>query len=115
MWQVDFYKTSTGKIPLTEFMDSLPKKLKVKALSDIGLLEELGTDIRLPYSKHLKNGLFELRIQQSNNNVRIFYFFFIEKKIILTNGFIKKTQKIPSKEIERGLMYKEDYERRLKK
>ena len=49
MWQVDFYKTSTGKIPLTEFMDSLPKKLKVKAFSDIGLLEELGTDIRLPY------------------------------------------------------------------
>jgi len=115
MWHIDFYKTKEGKTPLIEFMDSLSIKMRAKAVSDIELLENLGTDIRMPYSKHIKDGLFELRIQQSNNIVRIFYFFFIEKQIILTNGFIKKTQKTPSIEIDRGLQYKADYERRYKK
>lgn len=43
---------------------------------------------------------------------RIFYFFFDGKKIILTNGFIKKTQKTPPIELEKALSYKTDYERR---
>lgn len=43
------------------------------------------------------------------------YFFFIGKKIILTNGFIKKTQKTPRKYIELALAYKADYVQRGEK
>ncbi|MGL4867269.1 MAG: type II toxin-antitoxin system RelE/ParE family toxin [Cetobacterium sp.] len=43
---------------------------------------------------------------------RIFYFFFTKEKIVLTNGFIKKTQKTPKKEIEKAKEYKFDYIRR---
>jgi len=47
--------------------------------------------------------------------VRIFYFFIVNNKIILTNGFIKKTQKTPSSEIILAKKYKADYERRFLK
>ena len=56
-----------------------------------------------------------MRISASRDEARIFYFFLIENKIILTNGFIKKTQKTPRKEINRALEYKADYERRCLK
>jgi len=62
----------------------------------------------------LKDGIFEFRIQCSGDNARILYFFKVGKKIIVTNGFIKKTQKAPASEIEKAITYKKDYERRFK-
>lgn len=86
--------------------------MRAKAIKEIDLLEEYGTTLREPYSKFIKNGIFELRIKLAADISRVFYFFFDEKKIILTNGFIKKTQKTPETEIEKALKYKADYERR---
>ena len=56
--------------------------------------------LREPYSKHLDDGIFEIRCKVGNNITRVIYFFYYEGKIILTNGFVKKTQKTPKKEIE---------------
>lgn len=86
--------------------------MRAKAIKEIDLLEEYGTTLREPYSKFIKNGIFELRIKLATDISRVFYFFFDGKKIILTNGFIKKTQKTPEIEIEKALKYKADYERR---
>lgn len=52
------------------------------------------------YSKHLEDGIFEVRGKIGNDISRVLYFFYINEKIILTNGFIKKTQKTPKKEID---------------
>ena len=68
----------------------------------------------MPYSSHIRDGIFELRVQQAGDIVRVFYFFIIGKKIILTNGFLKKTKKTPPSEINKALGYKADYERRHK-
>ena len=43
---------------------------------------------------------------------RVLYFFYVDRHIILTNGFIKKTKKTPLKEIERAKQYRSDYLRR---
>jgi len=40
------------------------------------------------------------------------YFFYHGREIILTNGFIKKTQKTPKKEIELAKKYRDDYLRK---
>lgn len=75
----------------------------------IQLLQDNGYRLREPYSKALENGIFELRIKQGNNISRIMYFFYVDQHIILTNGFIKKTQKTPRSEIEKAKKYRADY------
>lgn len=115
MWQIEYYETENGKMPAYEFINELPAKLRAKAAMDLTLLEELGNQIKLPYSRPMKNGLHELRINQGGDAARVFYFFFVGEKIILLNGFIKKTQKTPDKELDKALKYKADYERRCYK
>jgi len=109
MYNIEFYEKSNGKIPVKEFLNKLEKKMRTKALREIVLLRDHGRDLREPHVKYMKNGVFELRIKTGSDISRIFYFFFTGEKIILTNGFIKKTQKTPSKEIEKALEYKNDY------
>ena len=74
------------------------------------MIEELE---RIPeiYLKHIEStdGLYEIRIKQGNDIFRIFCFFDQGKLIILVNGFQKKTQKTPKKEIEKALKIMEEY------
>jgi phage-related protein len=90
MWNIEFYEKDTGEIPVKKFLKSLEIKMRAKAVKEIEILENLGTALREPYSKLIQDGIFELRIQFSGDIARIFYFFVIGNKIILTNGFIKK-------------------------
>ena len=75
-------------------------------------LEEKGPALREPFSKPLGDGIFEIRAKQGSNISRVLYFFVIGRKIILTNGFVKKTVKPPPGEIERAKRYRADFQRR---
>lgn len=75
----------------------------------IELLAENGSALREPYSKHLVDGIFELRAKFGSDISRVFYFFVIGKRIVLTNGFIKKTQKTPKSEIELAKKYRNEF------
>ena len=114
MFDVEFYRLPNGKAPVEEFLDSLNVKMRNKALNSLVLLEEFGNTLREPHSKPIGEGIFELRIKFASDITRIFYFFYVGNKIVLTNGFIKKTQKTPPAEIELAKKYKEDYEARSK-
>ncbi|MCD7790709.1 MAG: type II toxin-antitoxin system RelE/ParE family toxin [Bacteroides thetaiotaomicron] len=63
----------------------------------------------MPYSKSLGDGIFELRCQTGNDISRVLYFFYYGGKIVLTNGFIKKTQKTPSSEIKLAKARRKDF------
>lgn len=112
MFDVEFYKKSDGTYPAEEFILSQDVKMKTKLFRLLELLELKGNELREPYSKSLSDGIFEIRANQGNNITRVLYFFVVGKKIILTNGFVKKTQKTPENEIELAKKYREDYERR---
>jgi phage-related protein len=56
------------------------------------------------------DGLYEIRVQIGNDIFRIFCFFDEGKLIVLANGFQKKTQKTPQKEIDKALKIKAEYE-----
>lgn len=116
MFTLEFYTLENSKKPVEEFIMGLEPKMQVKAIDSLEILQERGNTLREPYSKAVKGaeGLFELRIKFSSDITRIFYFFYTGKKIIATNGFIKKTQKTPKAEIELAMKYKADYERRNK-
>ena len=109
MFEIEFYKTEDGKEPVEDFIDSLDDKMAAKLVALMEVLEEMGTELRMPYSEHLEDGIFELRCKQGSNITRALYFFYIGKKIVVTNGFVKKTQKTPSKEIKTAKARRADW------
>jgi phage-related protein len=94
-----------------EFFIQQRDKVKDKIIWTLELIQELE---RVPetYLKHIENtdGLYEIRVQQGSDIFRIFCFFDQGKLIILANGFQKKTQKAPKKEIEKAIKIKNEYE-----
>ncbi|MCR5833438.1 MAG: type II toxin-antitoxin system RelE/ParE family toxin [Selenomonadaceae bacterium] len=111
-FQVDFYETEDGKQPIEDFLNELDVKTRAKMISLMEILQEKGTSLREPYTKHLDDGIFELRCSSSVNVSRALFFFYIGNKIIITNGFIKKTQKTPRKEIQLAKNRRTEYLRR---
>lgn len=113
-FDVQFYVKESGEVPVEEFLMALDKKMRSKLSGIIAILQEYGNLLREPYSKHLEDGIYELRGKVGNDISRVLYFFYCDGKIILTNGFIKKTQKTPRLEIERAKKYRADYMGRCK-
>ncbi len=89
-------------------------KLRVKTMRSIMLLEEFGTELRLPYSRPLGDGIFELRSISGSNITRVLYFFIKGNTAILTHGFTKKQSKTPVREITKAKFYRSDYEKCIK-
>lgn len=112
-FEVTFYAKQDGSIPLREFINGMNAQLHARTLRMIELLRERGNELREPYTKPLSDGIFELRIQSGNNAARICYFFMVGRNIIMTNGFIKKTQKTPQSEIDKAKQFRADYLSRL--
>ncbi len=108
-FEIIFYTKSDGSEPAKEFVLSLDKKMKARMLRIIRLLKLNGTELRMPYSEHLEDGIFELRAKVGSDVSRVLYFFIVGRKIIITNGFIKKTQKTPKNEIILAKKYRYDY------
>ena len=107
--EIDFFRKQNGDCPVQKYLESLNPKLRAKTLRSIMLLEEFGENLRMPISKSLGNGLFELRTVFGSDTTRVIYFFVIDNKAILTHGFTKKTQKTPPSEIEKANEYRTEY------
>ena len=58
-------------------------------------------------------GIFELRAKFGSDISRVLYFFFAGRRVVLTNGFVKKTQKTPKAEIELAKQYRKDFLRQV--
>lgn len=112
---VEFYEKENGEIPVINFIDSLEPKMGAKVLSLIEILEEKGNQLRLPYSECLEDGIFELRCKFGSDITHTLYFFYEGANIILTNGFVKKTQKTPAQEIKLAKLRRDDYLSRKEK
>lgn len=106
---VEFYEKENGDIPVEEFLDGLNIRMKAKSVGLIKILQEKGNLLREPYSKPLGDGIFELRCKVGNDISRVLYFFYYNGKIIMTNGFVKKTRKTPRAVIDRAKAYRDDY------
>lgn len=88
MFQLEFYETEDGKQPVSDFLDSLNVKMSAKMTGLMEILEERGTELRLPYSRSLGG------------------------RIIVTNGFTKKTLKTPPGEIKLAKARRADWIKR---
>ncbi|WP_395061738.1 type II toxin-antitoxin system RelE/ParE family toxin [Flavobacterium sp.] len=93
-----------------DFLGLQNPKVKAKIAWTLKLIEEI-QQVPETYLKHIEetDGLYEVRIQQGSDIFRVFSFFDEGKLIVLANGFQKKTQKTPKKEIVKALKIKKEY------
>lgn len=93
-----------------DFLEKQNPKVKAKIAWTLKLIEEI-QKVPETYLKHIEetDGLYEVRIQQGSDIFRVFSFFDEGKLIVLANGFQKKTQKTPKKEIVKALKIKTEY------
>ena len=101
---------------LDDFLRKQRPKVVEKIIQTLRMIEVLE---RIPAShlKHIEgtDGLFEIRIQFGSDIFRVFCFFDDGKLVVLLSGFQKKTQKTPSREIEKAVnLMKEYYEEKRK-
>ncbi|MCI0615655.1 type II toxin-antitoxin system RelE/ParE family toxin [bacterium] len=116
MRTVNFYRLPNGQSPVEEFLDSLSSKKAQKVLWVLQLIEELESVPRQCFKKLVDSeGIWEVRIQFGNDTFRFLGFFDGGTLLVLTNGFAKKTQKTPPKEIALAIRRKNDYLARRKK
>ena len=105
----------TYKNYFEEFLNNQTKKVKEKISWTLLLIQEV-KQVPETYLKHIEgtDGLYEIRIQLGSDIFRIFCFFDKGKLVVLTNGFQKKTQKTPRKEIIKALKIMEEYQNEKK-
>ena len=107
--RIEFYEMPSGRVPMIDFLESIEdKKLKEKTVKNILSLDGQ-SNLSNNSITYLEDGIYELRTQQSNNITRAFYFFVYGNKIVMTNGYIKKQQKVDKGELGKAKNYMNDY------
>jgi phage-related protein len=97
-YRVEFFRTTSGKSPVGDFIENLDGKTYVKLERLLELLAVYGPDIGMPYSKPLGQGLFELRLRGVHES-RFLYVFISGQRIVILHAFAKRTQKTPKQEL----------------
>lgn len=89
-------------------MSELEEKVQEKIQYGL-LLLKIQDRLSTKFVKAIRDGLFELRTEYKGNIYRVFFIFDEGQVVVLFNGFQKKTQRTPRKEIDKALAIKEDY------
>ncbi len=110
-FQVEFYFTGKGLLPVKEHLDLVDNQVKIKLLALVKYIAEHGrlfdeTKFRLI---HKNEKIYEFKPK----NERFFNFFAQGNKIIITNAYTKKSQKVDVRELAVAIRLKKDYEFRL--
>jgi phage-related protein len=100
-WKIEFYQSPNGNPIVYDWFLNQETQVKAKFAQIFDLLQDKGILVGMPYVRPIVNTkLYEIRVEQSTNIYRIFYFAYTGRRFILLHGFQKKTQKTPNKEIE---------------
>ena len=114
MYSIEFYEDKNGYSEIVQYLCELHQKSKTNKNSRINfnkiaayldILEECGTRIGEPVTKHLEGDIWELRPLKN----RFLYAYYKDNKFIILHHFVKKTQKTPKKEIEQAKRNLRDY------
>ena len=110
MRKIIFYRLENGKSPVENFLESLSNKQVEKVFFVLDLIENINIVPRKFFKKlEATDDIWEVRVQYGNNIFRLFGFFDGNDLVVLNHAFIKKTQKVPIKEIKIAEQRKKDY------
>ena len=94
-WTIHFYNERViGEIK------SWPTGIYADFLRLAEMMSLHGANLRLPHSRSLGDGLFELRCKGAEGIARAFYCTRVGRKIVVLHSFVKKTQETPDKELK---------------
>ena len=111
-WRAEFYQDERGRQPVREWLLTLEAKERARVRWAIGLLETYGTQLTMPYSRHLRGKLWELRIAARRQDYRVLYAAIVGRRFILLHAFRKQTAKTPASELEIAERRLADYQAR---
>jgi phage-related protein len=114
MKKIIFYKNSRGDSPVEKFLNTLTDKQAKKVAWVLRIIRDLDFVPNEYFKKLVATNLWEIRIQTGNDALRILGFIHDYNFIVLTNGFRKKTQKTPQKEIKLAEQRMKEYLSRSK-
>jgi phage-related protein len=94
-WTIDYYSEDVRLE-----IEALPVGIRASYARLTELLEEFGLELRMPHSRAMGGGLFELRPRGREGIARVFYCTKVGRKIIILHSFIKKTNETPKRELD---------------
>lgn len=112
-WHIIYCDEQTDPCPVTEFIDRLAPKHQIKIIRFLSLLEEMGPTLPRPYADFLRDGIHELRIKLSGDQIRMLYFFCFRKFIVFYIAFVKNRRQVPETLIERVKRYRDTFMHRM--
>lgn len=105
MYEIIFYEDKNGNSDVVSFIKELGEKSQTdkasrinfnKIVAYLDVLQEMGTRVGEPVTKHLDGEIWELRPLKN----RFLYAFYKDNKFVMLHHFMKKTQKTPRRELE---------------
>jgi phage-related protein len=114
-YEIEYVELENKRKPFEDFVLELSIKERAKVFETINYFLELKNSnlpIKENLSKHLEDGIFELRSYLSEKIARSLYFYQKGAKIIITHGFVKKTKKTPRNEIKKAKELRALYNKR---
>ena len=94
MWSINYFN-----VRVQQDIESWPVGIYADFLRLVRLMEEHGADLRMPHSRAMGQGLFELRCKGHEGIGRAFYCTLVDREIVILHSFIKKTQETPDSEM----------------
>lgn len=114
-WNILFCDPDFKPCPASEFLESCTPAHQIKVLHFLELLEETGPTLPRPYADILREGIHELRIKLSGEQIRLLYFFCFETFIVLYQALKKHESAVPEHFIQDTLRYRHDFMGRIEK
>lgn len=120
MYEIIFYEDKNGNSDVVSFIKELGEKSQTdkasrinfnKMVAYLDVLQEMGTRVGEPVTKHLDGEIWELRPLKN----RFLYAFYKDNKFVMLHHFMKKTQKTPRRELETAKRRLKDFIERNEK
>jgi phage-related protein len=99
---VVLFRETDGSVPMLDWLEKLPDKVRDKCTARLLRLAELGHELRRPEADFLRNGIYELRVGFRGTNYRMLYFFHGDVAAVVSHGLVKERQ-VPPAEIDRAI------------
>ena len=97
-----FYESARGSRPVREWVLGLTLEDRKLVGRDIQKVE-FGWPLGMPYCRNLGNGLWEVRCDLTDGKIGRVIFCVARERMVLLHGFIKKTQKMPARDLRLAL------------